>query len=251
MAVLVWFTLGVALWHFTVFVPDRFWGGIVGAFLAAVVGAIVSGALWQLAIGDSIGQTDVLTLLAAVPGCLARAGDRLRDRARAPRSTAQPLGRPPGLAIAAAETARAAASRARFHPPSLQASTSVSSEPAQPHLRRRALRLRRGAALSPTSSSSPSRWRSRWSAAATGRPAGRAPFLEAAIDPRPGASSTGSATRSAAIRAAIAARRADHRPRRLRRRRHVLDGDPGRRAAPRRRRVRLADPRPPRPTATG
>ena len=53
------------------FVPDRFWGGIVGAFLAAVVGALVSGALWQLAIGDSIGQTDVLTLLAAVPGCLA------------------------------------------------------------------------------------------------------------------------------------------------------------------------------------
>ena len=36
MAVLVWLTLGVALWHFTVFVPDRFWGGIVGAFLAAV-----------------------------------------------------------------------------------------------------------------------------------------------------------------------------------------------------------------------
>jgi hypothetical protein len=24
MAALVWFTMGVALWHFTVFVPDRF-----------------------------------------------------------------------------------------------------------------------------------------------------------------------------------------------------------------------------------
>ena len=70
MAILVWFTLGVALWHFSVFVPDRFKGGIVGAFLAAVLGAIVTGALWQIAIGDSIGQTDVLTLLAAVPGCL-------------------------------------------------------------------------------------------------------------------------------------------------------------------------------------
>ena len=70
MAILVWATLGVALWHFTVFVPDRFRGGIVGAFLAAVVGAIISGALWQLATGDSLGQTNVITALAAVPGFL-------------------------------------------------------------------------------------------------------------------------------------------------------------------------------------
>ena len=40
MAVLVWFTVGVALWHFTVFFPDRFWGGIVGALLGAVAGAM-------------------------------------------------------------------------------------------------------------------------------------------------------------------------------------------------------------------
>lgn len=71
MAVLVWFTLGVAVWHFAVFVPDRFRGGIVGAFLGAVVGALVSGALWQLAIGDGVGETDILTALAALPGCLA------------------------------------------------------------------------------------------------------------------------------------------------------------------------------------
>ena len=59
MALLVWITLGVALWHFTVFVPDRFVGGIVGAFLASIAGAVVSGALWQIAQGDSLGQTDV------------------------------------------------------------------------------------------------------------------------------------------------------------------------------------------------
>lgn len=70
MAVLVWLTLGVAIWHFAVFVPDKFRGGIVGAFLGAILGAVVSGALWQLATGDSIGDTDVLTALAAVPGCL-------------------------------------------------------------------------------------------------------------------------------------------------------------------------------------
>ena len=70
MALLVWLTLGVALWHFTVFVPDQFVGGIIGAFLAAIAGAIVTGALWQIAVGDSLGQTDILTFLAAVPGCL-------------------------------------------------------------------------------------------------------------------------------------------------------------------------------------
>jgi outer membrane lipoprotein SlyB len=59
MAAVVWFTLGVALWHFTVFVPDRFHGGIVGAFVGAIA---------QIAIGDSIGQTDVATALFAVPG---------------------------------------------------------------------------------------------------------------------------------------------------------------------------------------
>ena len=32
----VWVMMGIAVWHFTVFLPDRFWGGIVGAFLAAV-----------------------------------------------------------------------------------------------------------------------------------------------------------------------------------------------------------------------
>jgi outer membrane lipoprotein SlyB len=70
MAALVWFTLGVALWHFTVFVPDRFWGGIVGAFIGSAAGAMVSGAIAQIAIGESIGQTDLATAFYAVPGAL-------------------------------------------------------------------------------------------------------------------------------------------------------------------------------------
>ena len=48
MALLVWFTMGIALWHFTVFLPDRFWQGIVGAFLGAVIGAIVFGAIVEI-----------------------------------------------------------------------------------------------------------------------------------------------------------------------------------------------------------
>jgi hypothetical protein len=42
-SVLVWAMVGIALWHFAVLVPDRFWGGIVGAFLAALLGALASG----------------------------------------------------------------------------------------------------------------------------------------------------------------------------------------------------------------
>jgi hypothetical protein len=70
MAVLVWATLGIAIWHFTVFVPDRFRGGIVGAFGGALLGALISGAAWQIAQGDSVGTTDLVTALAAVPGCV-------------------------------------------------------------------------------------------------------------------------------------------------------------------------------------
>ena len=43
MSVLVWSMVGIALWHFTVLLPDNFAGGIIGAFLAALAGAVVSG----------------------------------------------------------------------------------------------------------------------------------------------------------------------------------------------------------------
>lgn len=45
MSLLVWVMVGLALWHFAVLVPDKFTGGIIGAFLAAVTGAIASGFL--------------------------------------------------------------------------------------------------------------------------------------------------------------------------------------------------------------
>jgi hypothetical protein len=41
-SVLIWVMVGIAIWHFAVLVPDRFWGGIIGAFLAALLGAIAS-----------------------------------------------------------------------------------------------------------------------------------------------------------------------------------------------------------------
>jgi hypothetical protein len=45
-SVLVWVLIGIALWHFTVLLPDRFHGGIIGAFLYAVAGALLTG--WAL-----------------------------------------------------------------------------------------------------------------------------------------------------------------------------------------------------------
>ena len=68
MAVLVWFTVGLALWHFTVFLPDRFWGGIVGALLGAVTGAMLVGGIDQIVTGRSVGDTDIGTVLIAIPG---------------------------------------------------------------------------------------------------------------------------------------------------------------------------------------
>ncbi len=68
MALLVWFTMGIALWHFTVFLPDRFWQGIVGAFLGSIAGAMLFGTIVEVASGRSLGHTDVSTALIAIPG---------------------------------------------------------------------------------------------------------------------------------------------------------------------------------------
>ncbi len=80
MALLVWFTMGIALWHFTVFLPDRFWQGIVGAFLGAVLGAMIFGLIVQVISGEGLGDTDLVTALIAIPGRGDRPRRRLRDR---------------------------------------------------------------------------------------------------------------------------------------------------------------------------
>jgi hypothetical protein len=70
MAALVWVMVGIALWHFTVFLPDHFWSGIVGAFVGAVLGSFIFGLLIN---GFSIpGQsdTDLLSAVEAIPGAV-------------------------------------------------------------------------------------------------------------------------------------------------------------------------------------
>lgn len=70
MGMLAWVMMGIAIWHFAVFVPDRFWGGIVGAFLGAMFGAILFGlAIHGFSVpGES--DTTVLTALEGIPGAL-------------------------------------------------------------------------------------------------------------------------------------------------------------------------------------
>lgn len=70
MGALAWTMMGLALWHFTIFIPDRCWAGIVGAFLGSVFGAILFGLLIN---GFSVpGQdaTNVGTVLQAIPGSI-------------------------------------------------------------------------------------------------------------------------------------------------------------------------------------
>jgi hypothetical protein len=75
MGLLAWVMMGLALWHFTIFLPDRFWGGIVGAFVGAIVGAIAVGLIiYGVKVGavDIPGRhtTHVVTAIYAVPGAL-------------------------------------------------------------------------------------------------------------------------------------------------------------------------------------
>ena len=70
MAVLVWTMVGLALWHFTVFLPDNFYGGIVGAFCGALLGANIFGIIVNLGSIPGESGTDLMTGVEAIPGTL-------------------------------------------------------------------------------------------------------------------------------------------------------------------------------------
>jgi hypothetical protein len=75
MGLLAWAMMGLAIWHYTIWLPDRFWGGIVGALIASIAGAIILG-LVIFALGHhglSIPgrhTTHIVTVLYAIPGAL-------------------------------------------------------------------------------------------------------------------------------------------------------------------------------------
>jgi hypothetical protein len=70
MGALVWIMVGLAIWHFTIFLPDRFWGGIVGAFVGAVIGAFIFGLLVNGFSVPGKNDTELLTAVESIPGVL-------------------------------------------------------------------------------------------------------------------------------------------------------------------------------------
>ncbi len=70
MAILAWVMMGLAIWHFMIWLPDRHVGGIVGSFLVAGAG----GALGGLAInGFTVpGEADLglAVALEGIPGAI-------------------------------------------------------------------------------------------------------------------------------------------------------------------------------------
>jgi hypothetical protein len=59
---------GIAVWHFAVFVPDRFFGGIIGAFLAALFGGMFFGLITGLATGGDLAHADIATMFEGAVG---------------------------------------------------------------------------------------------------------------------------------------------------------------------------------------
>ena len=70
MGMLVWVMMGLAIWHFTVFLPDRYWGGIVGALLGAVIGAVVVALIINGFTIPGRHDTELITTIDAIPGAL-------------------------------------------------------------------------------------------------------------------------------------------------------------------------------------
>jgi hypothetical protein len=68
MAALVWVMVGLAIWHFTIFLPDRFLGGIVGAFVGCVIGSLVFGYLISGLRFPGNDDMSLVTAIEAIPG---------------------------------------------------------------------------------------------------------------------------------------------------------------------------------------
>jgi hypothetical protein len=93
MGLLAWVMMGLAIWHFTIFLPDRFWGGIVGALMGSLTGAIVVGLIIYGVKVSALkvpGQnaTDVAVVLYAIPGALIGIGIAYLEGVRRERALA-------------------------------------------------------------------------------------------------------------------------------------------------------------------
>jgi hypothetical protein len=75
MGLLGWVMMGLAIWHYTIWLPDRFWGGIVGALIGSLVGSVLVGLLIYGVKVSALSipgekATDIAVVLYAIPGAL-------------------------------------------------------------------------------------------------------------------------------------------------------------------------------------
>jgi hypothetical protein len=70
MGMLAWVMMGLAIWHFTIWLPDRYWGGIVGAFVGAIVGSALFGLIIHGFVIPGRNDTTIVTALEGIPGAV-------------------------------------------------------------------------------------------------------------------------------------------------------------------------------------
>ena len=70
MGVLAWAMIGLAIWHFTIWLPDRSWGGIVGSLLGSVIGAVFVGLAIHGFTIPGRHDTHLITVIEGIPGAL-------------------------------------------------------------------------------------------------------------------------------------------------------------------------------------
>ena len=71
MGLLAWVIMGLAVWHFTIWLPDRFWGGIVGAFIGSIYRSDPGRAHHPRLLDPRYsGHPHVITAIEGIPGSL-------------------------------------------------------------------------------------------------------------------------------------------------------------------------------------
>jgi hypothetical protein len=90
MGLLAWVIMGLALWHFTIWLPDRSWGGIVGSLIGALVGAVLFGLIVNGFVIPGRHATHVYTALEAIPGALIGMGLIYAEGVRRERAAVSP-----------------------------------------------------------------------------------------------------------------------------------------------------------------
>lgn len=74
MSILIAVMVAIAIWHFTIWLPDFWWGGIIGAFFMAILGGVICSFLVNGLAVSGTDDVNILNLLEAVPGTLLALG---------------------------------------------------------------------------------------------------------------------------------------------------------------------------------